>query len=147
MLNRRRGSSELIGSLMILLIISALGTILYNYSLDAMNRQKNILESDIKIALEKAQVRIKVIFVHSNYSSDMLNLTILNYGVSSVTIDDVYINNTIVQTYLNGQGARILPLGLGQISLVSPVPITQDALCDIVIVSLRGVTYSYRLNL
>ena len=147
MLNRRRGSSELIGSLMILLIISALGTILYNYSLDAVNRQKNILESDIKIALEKAQVRIKVIFVHSNYSSDMLNLTILNYGVSSVTIDDVYINNTIVQTYLNGQGARILPLGLGQISLVSPVPITQDALCDIVIVSLRGVTYSYRLNL
>lgn len=147
MLNHRRGFSEIIGSLMILLIISALGTILYNYSLDTVNRQKNILESDIKIALEKAQVRIKVIFVHSNYPADMLNLTILNYGVSSVTIDDVYINNTIVQTYLNGQGARILPLGLGQISLVSPVPITQDALCDIVIVSLRGVTYSYRSNL
>ena len=147
MLNHRRGFSEIIGSLMILLIISALGTILYNYSLDTVNRQKNILESDIKIALEKAQVRIKVIFVHSNYSADMLNLTILNYGVSSVTIDDVYINNTIVQTYLNGQGATILPLGLGQISLVSPVPITQDALCDIVIVSLRGVTYSYRSNL
>jgi archaellum component FlaF (FlaF/FlaG flagellin family) len=132
---------------MILLIISALGTILYNYSLDTVNRQKNILESDIKIALEKSQVRIKVIFVNSNYSADMLNLTILNYGFTSVTIDDVYINNTIVQTYLNGQGALILPLGLGQISLVSPVPITQDALCDIVIVSLRGVTYSYRSNL
>jgi archaellum component FlaF (FlaF/FlaG flagellin family) len=132
---------------MILLIISALGTILYNYSLDTVNRQKNILESDIKIALEKSQVRIKVIFVNSNYSADMLNLTILNYGVSSVTIDDVYINNTIVQTYLNGQGALILPLGLGQISLISAVPITQDALCDIVIVSLRGVTYSYRSNL
>jgi archaellum component FlaF (FlaF/FlaG flagellin family) len=132
---------------MILLIISALGTILYNYSLDTVNRQKNILESDIKIALEKSQVRIKVIFVNSNYSADMLNLTILNYGFTSVTIDDVYINNTIVQTYLNGQGALILPLGLGQISLISPVPITQDALCDIVIVSLRGVTYSYRSNL
>jgi archaellum component FlaF (FlaF/FlaG flagellin family) len=112
-----------------------------------VNRQKNILESDIKIALEKSQVRIKVIFVNSNYSADMLNLTILNYGFTSVTIDDVYINNTIVQTYLNGQGALILPLGLGQISLISPVPITQDALCDIVIVSLRGVTYSYRSNL
>ncbi len=118
MLNHRRGFSEIIGSLMILLIISALGTILYNYSLDAVNRQKNILESDIKIALEKAQVRIKVIFVHSNYSADMLNLTILNYGVDSVTIDDVYINNTIVKTYLKGQGTTILPLGLGQISLV-----------------------------
>lgn len=144
MLNQRRGISEIIGSLMILLIISALGTILYNYSLDAVNHQKNILESDINTALEKAQVRIKVISVQSNYSANILNLTILNYGSYSVTIDDVYINNTNVQTYLDGQGTTILPLDLGQISLVSPVPIIQDELCDIVIVSLGGVTYSYK---
>ena len=144
MLNQRRGISEIIGSLMILLIISALGTILYNYSLDAVNHQKNILESDINTALEKAQVRIKVISVQSNYSANILNLTILNYGSYSVTIDDIYINNTNVQTYLDGQGTTILPLDLGQISLVSPVPIIQDELCDIVIVSLGGVTYSHK---
>jgi archaellum component FlaF (FlaF/FlaG flagellin family) len=129
---------------MILLIISALGTILYNYSLNAVNHQKNILESDINTALEKAQVRIKVISVQSNYSANILNLTILNYGSYSVTIDEVYINNTNVQTYLDGQGTTIHPLDLGQISLVSPVPINQDELCDIVIVSLGGVTYSHK---
>lgn len=144
MLNRWRGISEIIGSLMILLIISALGTILYNYSLDAMNYQKNVLESDIKIALDKAQVRIKVISTQSNYSANILNLTILNYGVCSVTIDDVYINNTRVQTYLDGQDTTILPMDLGHINFVSPIPIIQGALYDIVIVSLRGVTHAYR---
>jgi len=144
MLNRRRGISEIIGSLMILLIISALGTILYNYSLDAMNYQKNVLESDIKIALDKAQVRIKVISTQSNYSANILNLTILNYGVCSVTIDDVYINNTRVQTYLDGQGTTILTMDLGHINFVSPIPIIQGALYDIVIVSLRGVTHVHR---
>jgi len=144
MLNRRRGISEIIGSLIILLIISAFGTILYNYSLDAMNYQKNVLESDIKIALDKAQVRIKVISAHSNYSANTLNLTILNYGVYSVTIDDVYINNTRVQSYLDGQGTTILPTDLGHINFVSPIPIIQDALYDIVIVSLRGVTHVHR---
>ena len=144
MLNRRRGISEIIGSLIILLIISAFGTILYNYSLDAMNYQKNVLESDIKIALDKAQVRIKVISAHSNYSANTLNLTILNYGVYSVTIDDVYINNTRVQSYLDGQGTTILPMNLGHINFVPPIPIIQDALYDIVIVSLRGVTHVHR---
>ena len=144
MLNRPRGISEIISSLMILLIISALGTILYNYSLDAMNYQKNVLESDIRIALDKAQVRIKVISIQSNYSTNILNLTILNYGVFSVTLDDVYVNNSNVQTYLDGQGTTILPKDLGQISFVSPIPIIQDALYDIVIVSLRGVTHAYR---
>jgi c-di-GMP-related signal transduction protein len=129
---------------MILLIISALGTILYNYSLDAVNQQKSILESDIKTALDEAQVRIKVISTYSNYSANILNLTILNYGDYSVTIDDVYINNTNVQTYLDGQGTTILSLDLGKISFVSPIPIIQDALYDIVIVSLRGVTHTYR---
>ena len=144
MLDRSRGISEIIGSLMILLIISALGTILYNYSLDAMNYQKNVLESDIRIALDKAQVRIKVISTQSNYSANILNLTILNYGVCSVTLDDVYVNNSNVQTYLDGQGVTIPPMDLGKISFVSPIPIIQDALYDIVIVSLRGVTHAYR---
>ena len=147
MLNRRMGISEIISSLIILLIVSALGTILYNYSLDAMNYQKNVLESDINIALDNAQVRIKVISTQSNYSANILNLTILNYGVYSVTIDDVYINNTRVQSYLDGQGVTILPLGLGHINFVSPIPIIQDALYDIVIVSLRGVTYVYRAEM
>ena len=46
---------------MILLIISALGTILYNYSLDAVNYQKNIFESDIKILKDGLEVNGKSI--------------------------------------------------------------------------------------
>jgi hypothetical protein len=140
--NSQKGISEIIGSLMILLIISALGTILYNYSINVMNYQQNILQTNIKIASEKAQERIRVISSNWIDSGNMLNLTILNYGVNSIKIDDVYLDQVRVQLFLLGKGEVIHTSNLGSISFVSPIPIQLGNIYEVVIVSERGVSHT-----
>ncbi len=109
-----------------------------------MGHQQNVLHEEIRLAANKAQERLKVLTIWWSDSGNILNLTVLNYGIYDTKIVDVYINNERVTSYLSGHGERITTLKLGRISFTSPIPITPDTLYSIVIISERGVSHVYR---
>jgi len=125
------------------LIISALGTFLYNITLTTIGYQQNVLHEEIRLAADKAQERLRVIAIWWGDSGNILNLTVLNYGKYDTKIVDVYVNNERVASYLSGRGEWITNLKLGRISFVSPMPITPETLYSIVIISERGVSHVY----
>jgi len=89
---RRRAVSEIIASLMLLFIVSALGTTLYSYTLTITQGQHDELTSEMSRAADRAQERVKVMAVWWSGAGDLLNVTLLNYGRSDVEVSDVYVN-------------------------------------------------------
>ncbi len=138
---RGRGVSEIIASLMLLLIVTVLGTFLYSYALTATGLQQSYLESQVELESERAEERFRVVSVIW-LGDDKLNVTILNYGLIDVTIADIYVNGVRVLTYYSGQ-EKIYTSEIGFVCFQSPVPIVEGSSYEIIIVSERGVTYAY----
>lgn len=139
---RGRGVSEIIASLMLLLIVTVLGTFLYSYTLTSTGLQQSYLRSQVELESERAEERFRVVSVLW-LGDDKLNVTILNYGLIDVTIADVYVNGVRVSTYHGGRGEEIYTSELGWICFESPIPIEEGSSYEITIVSERGVTYAY----
>ena len=140
---RHRAVSEVISSLIILLVVSVSGTFLYSNALTAMGNQENLLRRDLRIGMGKAQERIRIVSALGSVSLDLVNITFLNYGKLDVKIIDIYVEGVRVTSYISGRGNEVLTLDLGTVSFASPVPFVGDANYDLVIVSERGVTYAY----
>lgn len=137
MIKRSRAVSEVIASLIMLLIVSVLGTYLYSYSLTETGVQQNNLEGDIQTEAGRAQERFKVIACI--YEGNLLNLTVLNYGRLDIKIVDVYLDSNRVAL---SPGEEIYTSDLGLISFTYP-GLVPDVLYEIVIVSERGVSHVY----
>ena len=140
---RHRAVSEVISSLIILLVVSVSGTFLYSNALTMMGSQENYLRRDLRIEMGKAQERIRIVSALGSVSLDLVNITFLNYGKLDVKIIDIYVEGVRVTSYISGRGNEVLTLDLGTVSFASPVPFVGDANYDLVIVSERGVTYAY----
>ena len=140
---RHRAVSEVISSLIILLVVSVLGTFLYSNALTAMGNQEDYLKRDLRIEAGKAQERVRIVSALGSVSQDMLNITFMNYGRLDVKIVDIYVEGVRVTSYISGREDEILTQDLGTVSFTSPVPFVDDANYDLVIVSERGVTYAY----
>jgi archaellum component FlaF (FlaF/FlaG flagellin family) len=141
MSRRRTAISEVVASLVILLIISVLGTSLYSFSMTVMHSQQENLQNDIEIETARAKERLKVVYVVWDGSSDDLNVSVLNCGRLEMRIVDLYVNGVKVSTYLGGLGGVIPTSGLTTVSFTSPVGIASDSLYQFVIISERGVTH------
>lgn len=137
MIKRSRAVSEVIASLIMLLIVSVLGTYLYSYSLTETGVQQNNLEGDIQTEADRAQERFKVIACI--YEGNLLNLTVLNYGRLDIKIVDIYLDSNRV---VLSPGKEIYTSDLGLISFTYP-GLVPDVLYEIVIVSERGVSHVY----
>ena len=144
MLNRRRAISEVIGSLIILLIVSSLGAFLYNYTLNVMGFQQNSLQEELKTSSDRAQERLKVVAIWWSNSSNLFNLTVFNYGKYDAKIADIYVNGVRVKSFLEGRGEEIATLELGKISFFSPISLSPKTLYELVVVSERGVSHEYK---
>ena len=142
MLGRSRAVSEVIASLILLLIVSVLGTFLYTYTLTATGLQQSALQGEVLREAERAQERFRVIAVWWS-GADLLNLTVLNYGRIDIKIVDVYVNGERVASYQAGRGEEIYTSRWGRISFTLPVPIVDGGLYEIVVVSERGVSRAY----
>jgi hypothetical protein len=141
MLIEKRAVSEVISSLILLLIISVLGTSLYSYSLNVTNSQQNTLNQNIKNEAERVQELFKITSVWWSRYDDTLNVTVLNYGRLDVEVSEVYVNNLRVTSYLDGNPLEILTLKIGHVSFDSPVPIANSSTYELTVVSSRGVSY------
>ncbi len=133
----KRGVSEIIASLILILIVSSAGVVAYSYSIGAFSSSTSIYQLDTNLKEKQAQERFAIIAVWSN-TSNQLNLTVLNYGQIDLTIDAVYINWASVTNYLAGRGTTIGNGALIQVSFTSPVSIQSGSTYSIVAVSTRG---------
>jgi len=140
MLSRSRAVSEVTASLILLLIVSVLGTFLYSYTLNTMGLQQDFLYGETKNEADRAQERFRVIATWWSGSGDLLNLTILNYGKLDIKIADIYVNGESVTNYQSGRGEEICTSSWRRICFTSPLPISIGTVYEIVIVSERGVS-------
>jgi flagellin-like protein len=135
----KRGVSEVISSVILILIVSTAGAIAYSYSVGAFSSSSSIFQLDTSSKENQAQERFAVIAVWSNPPNQM-NLTVLNYGQIGLAIDMVYINWTTVATYFAGRRTIIGNGALIQVSFTSPIAIQSGSTYAITAVSTRGST-------
>ena len=133
----KKGVSEIIASLTLLLVVSAAGVVLYAYSLGAFNSSSSSFRLQTIGKEEKARERFVIVAVWWT-TGNQLNLTVLNYGKIEFAIDAVYINGTTVSSFANGKGAVVGVWELVRVKFTSPVSITSGRTYEIVAVSQRG---------
>jgi flagellin-like protein len=134
----KRGVSEIIASVVLILIVSSAGIVAYSYSIGAFSSTTSLFQLDTNMKEEQTQERFAVVAVWN--SSNQLNLTVLNYGQIDVAIDAVYVNWTSVTNYVAGRGTAIGNGALVTLGFISPVSIHSGSTYDIITVSKRGST-------
>ena len=135
-LHDKRGVSEIIASLMMVLIVSVAGVALYSYSLGAFSSSGSSFQLQIDQREERARERFSIIAVWRD--GDQLNLTVLNYGKIDLAVDAVYINRTAVTTFISGNGTTVTRSNIIPVKFTSPVSILDGQTYEITAVSERG---------
>ena len=131
----KRGVSEIIASLIIVLIASVAGVALYSYSLSSFSSSSSTFQLQTSQKEERARERFSIISVWWD-TEDLLNLTVLNYGKIEIAIDAVYIDGTQV-TVNEGRGTVIVP-GKKDHVKCTKTDLTQSETYEILAVSERG---------
>jgi hypothetical protein len=143
MMRARAGISELYASLMLLIIISTMGSIVYSYTMETtLSYQENFIENEAR-ETERILERFTIVSVFWNTQNDDLNITVLNFGEFDTTVVKIYVNDVIVSEYYAGLDKNIGPLQLKEISFQSPIPIIEGEQYTIIIVSKKGVVNSH----
>jgi hypothetical protein len=147
----RKGVSEIVASMIVLVIVSVFGVMLYNISAGMITGKQNDLFSELKFESEKAQERFEIIGVELVVDSPQLvqiKLHLLNFSKDNtlnVTIKDVYVNNLRI---LSDPPTK---LTLGKNSVVEllvtlPVELVLNNDYTILVISGRGVGNAYTWN-
>jgi len=139
----KRGVSEIVASLIILLIVSVAGSVLYAYSLSAFNSSGSSFLLQNNEREERAREQLLITTVWWNVSNDYLNITILNYGKIELVIDAVYIDGgqVLASAFTDGKGETVATQSLVSVKFTSPVSIVDGQNYEIVAVSERGSRY------
>jgi flagellin-like protein len=133
----RRGVSEIIASLILVLIVTAAGTVAYSMSLSSFSQSSSLFQLQTGQREEQARERFLIIRVRNTMMVDQLNLTIFNYGEIEVTIDSAYVEGTKVID-LTGKGVIVGKEQLTTVQFISPVSIQSGVTYEILVVSSRG---------
>jgi flagellin-like protein len=136
-LRNKRGVSEIIASVILILIVSSAGIVAYSYSIGAFSSSTSFFQSDTNLKEQQAEERFAIIAVWSN-QPNQLNLTVFNYGQIGLTINTVYVNWTMVTNYSAGIGTTVGKGALIGVNFTSPISIQSGSTYAIIIVSTRG---------
>lgn len=136
---KRRGVSEIISTVIIILIVSVAGSLLFTYSSGQFQEQQSRAISDNKLSTDQAQERFRITAVWWNGNEDLLNITVYNYGTLDIEISDIYIDGVRVQTYFFGRNELCLTEKYLRVAFTSPVTIVTGETYGINIVSSNGV--------
>jgi hypothetical protein len=128
---------------MILLTVTSLSVLLYNYALSSSSSQTNDLIDETKRQEYLAQERIAVLSVSkiSDFNSNpRFNLTFINYGKIDVIIDALYINNVKINSFsMNSEITEYLKINY----IVTKYQISSTGEYRIILVSDRGGVIAY----
>jgi len=135
----RRGISEIIASLTVLIIVSVLGVMLYSISTGAMSEQQNNLLSQLRFEEGKARERFEIVGVEYA-GSRSIKLWLLNYSNDNtlkVTISSIYVNSQQASFPMTN---RIIEKNIvSPITITLPSDLVKDNSYNILVVSERGV--------
>ena len=131
----RKALSEMIASMVILVIVSVLGIMLYNLSISTMNTQQENLLLNIGMEEGIALERFEIVGV-TRTSSNAMNITYFNYGEVDIRITDVYIGTERFEV----EQAPCSKLEVKYIEIPFGFPEGNKILYKVRIVSERGVT-------
>ncbi len=137
LIHDKRGVSEIIGSLLVILIVATAGVAVYAYSVDAFNSSSSHFQQQTRLDEERLRERILIPRVWGD-APNQLNVTVLNYGKIDIAIDAVYINGTAVTAFLEGRGVFT---GVGElvgVKCTSPIAIQSGSVYEITVVTERG---------
>ena len=139
MIVKRRGVSEIISTIIIILIVSVAGSLLFTYSLELFQKQQDKALLENRLSTNQIQERFKFIAVWWNGNDDLLNITVYNYGTLDVEISDIYIDGVRVQTFFFGRNEVILTENYLKVAFTSPVTLVVGKTYSFKIVSSNGV--------
>jgi hypothetical protein len=136
MLEKRKAVGEIMAALILIMIVSLTGVILFSTSMRTTSAQGKILKEELDIESQVAQERFQVLYVYNNGVG--LSLWVQNYGLIDVSIVDIYIDG-IRSNYYQKEATEIGRNELGTISEVTmPIGVVGPEY-NIVIISSRGV--------
>jgi hypothetical protein len=109
MMGKRRALGEIIASMVLLLIVSIGGGILFSMAAREGNLQSTEVKEELSFEENIIQERFKIVSFGPN-SGGQLSIWILNYGDIDIVIDKIYVND--------------VSYGLGdfQAQLINPLP-------------------------
>jgi len=136
---KRRGVSEIISTIIIILIVSVAGSLLFTYSSVLFQRQQGTAIRENKLSTVQALELFRFSAVWWNGNDDLLNITVYNYGKLDIDISDIYIDGVRVEAYFFGRGELILTEKYLRVAFTSPVAIVAGETYSINVVSSNGV--------
>ena len=137
LLRDRRGVSEVVASLIMILIVSVVGAALYSSSVNTFGSSSSTFLVQTKRREESARERFSIIAIWWD-NNNQLNLTILNYGKIELAIDAVYIDGTAVTAFISGRGTIVIRKDIVSVKFNSPFTIQDGQAYELVAVSERG---------
>lgn len=140
MVCKRRGVSEIISTIIVILIVSIAGSLLFAYSAETFQRQQSMVLSDSERTVISVEERVKITAVHWSGVGNTLDVAVYNYGSDDTEIEDIYINGVRVQTYTSGRNEIILTEKIKRIVFTSPVTITLGESYTITVVTGNGIS-------
>lgn len=140
MFKDRRGVSEIVAGMILLMIVSILGILLYNIMVNTTSFQTNELRD--RYQEESERVREKFTVLYAWKESNNVILKVLNYGELDVNITDCYFNGTR-ETGASGLNQKISTNEKIEISFDPDINPTTGNIYKIKVASNKGNTYTY----
>jgi hypothetical protein len=143
-MQHRRGISELYASLILLIIISSMGTILYSYAIEtALNYEENIIHQE-EIKSKKLMEKYSIIYIKWNNDTERFKISIFNYGTYDIEIGEIYINNEIVKSNSDNKDIKIESYQIKEISINTTIKIMDNVLYEILVTTKNGSTKNFK---
>ena len=138
MRGKRRAIGEIVAAVILILVASITGVLLFTTSIRASNEQSKILTTQIQREGESSQERFRILYAVKDGNN--IHLWALNYGVIETQIIGAYVNGDKT-TILEGEGTTIGTGSLMKITLEIPVG-EPGPNYRIVVISERGVKHA-----
>ena len=142
-MSKRLAISELYASLILLIITSTMGIMLYNYATETTLKYEESFIDKENQNYKQILERWSIVHVIGDSNKDEIKITVYNYGEFEFEIDEVYVNDVLVTSFNQLGNKTINSFDLKEISIKSPVSLGGGEKYTILIVSKNGVKSNY----
>ena len=142
-MSERLAISELYASLILLIITSTMGIMLYNYATETTLKYEESFIDKENQNYKQILERWSIVHVIGDSNKDEIKITVYNYGEFEFEIDEVYVNDVLVTSFNQLGNKTINSFDLKEISIKSPVSLGGGEKYTILIVSKNGVKSNY----
>lgn len=143
-MRKRRGISEIISVIIILLIVSIAGVILFNFSLQTTGASQMSLQDELDKETGASKERFTITSV-VKINNNSIVISMLNYGKIDIIIDEIYVNGIRSNYYYNNlEGDEIIISDLEKIPLIdNNLNFVEGQNYNILVITERGVGNAY----